>query len=48
MAEVGGLSVGTLAVDGGTGKYAGCSGTAASNAIGGSNNSDIVLTLHKG
>lgn len=39
---------GNLAVDGGTGKYAGYSGSAASSAIGNSNNSDIVLTLHKG
>jgi hypothetical protein len=39
---------GTLAVDGGTGTYAGYSGSVATSPIGNSNNSDIVLTLHKG
>jgi hypothetical protein len=38
---------GTLAIDGGTGNYAGSSGTYASTTIGSSNNSDAVLTLHK-
>jgi len=39
---------GTLPVDGGTGQYAGYTGTAASTSIGNSNNSDLVITLHKG
>jgi hypothetical protein len=39
---------GTLAIDGGTGNYAGYSGTYSSTTIGSSNNSDAVLTLHKG
>jgi hypothetical protein len=39
---------GTLAIDGGTGTYVGYSGTYSSTTIGSSNNSDIVLTLHKG
>jgi hypothetical protein len=39
---------GTLAVDGGTGKYTGYSGTVSSTTVGSSNNSDLVLTLHKG
>ena len=38
---------GILAIDGGTGNYAGYSGTYSSTTIGSSNNSDIVLTLHK-
>jgi hypothetical protein len=38
---------GTLPVDGGTGQYAGYTGSAASTTIGNSNNSDIVITLHK-
>jgi hypothetical protein len=38
---------GTLAIDGGTGNYAGDSGTYSSTTIGNSNNSDVVLTLHK-
>jgi hypothetical protein len=39
---------GTLAIDGGTGNYASDSGTYASTTIGSSNNSDALLTLHKG
>jgi hypothetical protein len=38
---------GSLAIDGGTGDYAGYSGTCSSTTVGNSNNSDIVLTLHK-
>jgi hypothetical protein len=38
---------GTLAIDGGTGNYAGDSGKYSSTTIGNSNNSDVVLTLHK-
>jgi hypothetical protein len=38
---------GTLAIEGGTGDYAGYTGTYASTTIGSSNNSDAVLTLHK-
>jgi hypothetical protein len=41
-------NAGTLAIDGGTGNYAGFSGTYASTTIGSSNNSDAVLTLRKG
>jgi hypothetical protein len=37
----------TLLVTGGTGKYAGYTGTAVGTPIGNSNNSDIVITLHK-
>jgi hypothetical protein len=37
---------GTMAIDGGTGRFSGDSGTLASTAVG--NNSDLVLTLHKG
>jgi len=40
-------SSGTLTIDGGTGNYAGYSGTLSSTAIGNSNNSDLVLTLHQ-
>ena len=40
-------SSGTLAIDGGTGSYAGYSGTYSSTTIGSSNNSDVALTLHK-
>jgi hypothetical protein len=40
-------SSGTLAIDGGTGRYAGYSGTYSSATVGSSNNSDVVLTLHK-
>ncbi len=38
---------GTLAIDGGTGSYANYSGTYSSTTIGNSNNSDVVLALHK-
>jgi hypothetical protein len=38
---------GTLTIDGGTGEYAGYSGTVASTTVGNSNNSDLVMTLHK-
>jgi hypothetical protein len=37
----------TFPVTGGTGKYAGYTGTAVGSPIGKSNNSDIVITLHK-
>jgi hypothetical protein len=40
-------SVGTIPLSGGTGKFSGDSGSAASSPVGNSNNSDIVLTLHK-
>jgi hypothetical protein len=35
-------------IDGGTGIYVGDSGTLSSTSIGSGNNSDLVLTLHKG
>jgi len=37
----------TLAIDGGTGHFAGYSGTYSSTTVGNSNNSDVVLSLHK-
>lgn len=40
-------SVGTIPLSGGTGKFAGDAGSAASRPVGNGNNSDIVLTLHK-
>ena len=40
-------SVGTIPLSGGTGRFAGDSGSAASTPVGNSNNGDIVLTLHK-
>jgi hypothetical protein len=40
-------SVGTIPLSGGTGKFSGDAGSAASSPVGSSNNSDIVLTLHK-
>jgi hypothetical protein len=40
-------SAGTIPLSGGTGKFVGDSGSAASSPVGNSNNSDIVLTLHK-
>jgi hypothetical protein len=39
--------VGTIPLSGGTGKFSGDAGSAASSPVGSSNNSDIVLTLHK-
>jgi len=39
---------GPVPFDGGTGKYAGYSGTAVETSAGNSNNSSIVITLHKG
>jgi hypothetical protein len=41
-------NVPTTPVDGGTGKFAGFTGTVTTTAIGNSNNSDLVVTLHKG
>jgi hypothetical protein len=38
---------GAVPFDGGTGKYAGYSGSAISTSIGNSNNSTLVITLHK-
>jgi hypothetical protein len=40
-------SAGTIPLSGGTGRFVGDSGSAASSPVGNSNNSDIVLTLHK-
>jgi hypothetical protein len=40
-------SVGTIPLSGGTARFAGDSGSAASTPVGNSNNGDIVLTLHK-
>jgi hypothetical protein len=40
-------SAGTIPLSGGTGKFAGDSGSAASTPVGNGNNGDIVLTLHK-
>jgi hypothetical protein len=41
-------SSGPIPFDGGTGQYAGYSGQVLSTSIGNSNNSDLVVTLHKG
>jgi hypothetical protein len=41
-------SSGAIPFDGGTGQYAGYSGQVISTSIGNSNNSDLVVTLHKG
>lgn len=40
-------SVGTIPLSGGTGRFAGDSGSALSTPVGNGNNGDIVLTLHK-
>ena len=40
-------SAGTIPLSGGTGRFAGDSGSADSTPVGNSNNGDIVLTLHK-
>jgi len=40
-------SAGTIPLSGGTGRFFGDSGSAASSPVGNGNNSDIVLTLHK-
>jgi hypothetical protein len=39
--------VGTIPLSGGTGKFSGDAGSVASSPVGSSNNSDLVLTLHK-
>jgi hypothetical protein len=39
--------VGTIPVTGGSARFAGYTGTTASTSIGNSNNSDLVITLHK-
>ncbi|HEY1832331.1 MAG TPA: hypothetical protein VGG38_18995 [Acidimicrobiales bacterium] len=38
---------GPLTIDGGTGEYAGYTGAVSSTTVGNTNNSDLVLTLHK-
>jgi hypothetical protein len=40
-------SAGTIPLSGGTGRFAGDSGSATSTPVGNTNNGDIVLTLHK-
>jgi hypothetical protein len=37
-----------IPIDGGTGKFAGYSGSALITSIGNTNNSNVVITLHKG
>jgi hypothetical protein len=39
---------GAISVDGGTGKFAGYTGSATITSIGNTNNSNVVITLHKG
>ena len=39
--------VGTIPVSGGTGRFAGYTGSTASTPMGNSNNSDLVMTLQK-